>query len=87
MQVHDVSRDGIGFLSREMFDRDAVVRVTIDFGHDTGAGRKFSTEGVVRICTPEPDGGFRVGVLLKERTGRELQTWHDIIQRWRVFIS
>lgn len=86
-KVHDVSRDGMGFLSREPFDRDEVVRVTIDFGRDTGEGRGFVTEGVVQTCTPGTNGDFRVGIALKKRTGRDLQTWHDIIQRWRVFLS
>lgn len=85
IRVVDVSREGIAFLAPEPFDRDAFVRLRLDVDAFTGTasrGGHFTTSCVVRDCAARPDGIFHVGAKLKEQTGRELETWLDLVQRW-----
>ena len=83
----DVSLNGIGVVADESFEPDTKVIVTIYFNFETDDGRFCSAEGIVRSCTPEGDGKFRVGIVLGERPRHELQVWHDMLQRWRTFVT
>ena len=85
----DVSREGMGVVSPEPFDRDASIRVTVVMELEqslASVGREFTTTCHVRNCTPDGAGGFKIGMVLKERTGRELTNWSDLIQKWSAKI-
>ncbi len=85
--ARDVSLNGIGLVADAPFDNETKVQVTVYFNFETENGRFCSAEGVVRSCAPEADGKFRIGIVLGERPRRELQAWHDMLQRWRSFVS
>lgn len=80
----DVSRDGLGLVTLEPFERESMARVLVDVG-EAGAGlglKKFSATVVVRHCRPVRNRGYKIGLLIKkEGTGREVETWHALIQR------
>lgn len=84
--VFDVSRDGIGFVSLEPFERDTFARILIQTGEAGGATlglRAFSAPVVVRHCTPVRKRGYKVGVMLrKEDAGRDRAAWNELIQYW-----
>lgn len=85
-ELINASRTGLGFVAAEAFDADEIVRVTLHFDRETDAGRQFSLEGTVRICIPEHKDHFRTGVFLHDMSLHDLQLWHDMIERWRLFV-
>jgi len=81
----NVSREGMGAVSSEIFDRDAAVQVTIFMDLEQGlpsVGKTFTTACTVSNCTSDGAGCFRIGMRLKQRTGRELTNWNDLIHKW-----
>lgn len=91
VRVVDVSREGVGFVAAEPFDKDAFIRLSLMVADRVGAtmgGKRFVTSAVVRNCSRREDGtfavaaGYRVGVKLKEQSGRELDAWNDLISMW-----
>ncbi len=96
VKIIDVSREGIGFISPEPFDRDAFVRVVVSMSLDEGkaaTGRLFITSAAIRNCAPEKKGGYhvqasyKVGALLKEQSGLEHTGWHELIRQWEPMIT
>jgi hypothetical protein len=83
--VIDVSRDGLGLVAMEPFERQAQVRVTIEIAEQSrvpGMSSSFASSAVVRDCGPFSRGGFRIGVQLLTGTGRELDIWGEFIKKW-----
>ena len=86
--ILDVSRDGVGFVSREPFDRDAMLRLNIDTAglENAGAtGRHFVALATVRYCLPVKSrgrSGYRGGAQFKSLSSRETEAWNDHLRRW-----
>lgn len=87
----DLSREGVGFISPEPFDEGALVRLTIEMEASGGmmqTGRFFVTAVHIRNCVAVPDEsrggrpGFKVGAIVREQTGRQWESWNELIRRW-----
>lgn len=88
-EVIDVSREGIGLLVSERFDRDAYLRITLIMDEAQGLaaiGRRWVTEGVVRSCAAQDENLFKIGVVLRERTGKEREDWQELVTKWSAKI-
>lgn len=93
VKIHllDVSHEGVGFVSPEPFDKSAFVRLAIETSpHESPAvaNRRFVTSVSIRNCAPRAAGAFevqaeyRVGAVLKEQTGREWESWNELVRGW-----
>lgn len=84
-EVEDVSLAGISLIVNERFDRDAHVRVTVMMTEQSGlaaVGSRWVSEGSVRSCAALDAEAFKVGILLHERNGRELEAWQELLTKW-----
>lgn len=89
--IVDLSREGLGFIAPEPFDEGALVRLTIEMETSGGmmqTGRFFVTAVHIRNCvavpckTPGGRHGFRVGAVVREQTGRQWESWNELIRLW-----
>ncbi len=84
--VVNVSREGVGLVAKESFDRLAKIRIAIHINVETGlpdADNPFKTDGEVRFCSLVGGGrGFRIGVQIEFRSGREAELWQELVRRW-----
>ena len=84
-EVVDISRNGLGLIVSERFDCGALIRIRLILQDDadvTAAGRQWTTEGEVHQCTAMAADRFRLGIELRERSGRELEAWLNLVDRF-----
>ena len=84
-EVVDISRTGIGLVVSERFDCGALIRIRLTVHDDAdvaAVGRQWTTEGEVKQCAALGADRFRLGVELRERSGRELEAWLNLVARF-----
>ena len=84
--VVNVSREGLGLVTTGSLEKPERIRITLKVNPDTGVpdpSGMYSTEAEVRNCE-KAGSGFRIGLRLMFRTGREKEGWEELVRKWFV---
>lgn len=82
--IVNVSREGVGLVTTGALENPERIRITLKVNLNTGEPDSrglYSTDAEVRNCF-KVGSGFRVGLRLMFRTGREKEEWEELVRKW-----